>query len=75
MLLLGQMGEDEPLPVAVEIVLPAGRIQPDSAAPGGGLQNKMHLGIVPEGLIVPHALDGIGDGLLIENPALGKGYG
>ena len=59
------MGQHQPLPVLVQHFFPAvgGKLHP--AAPGQGFQLEMHLGIVAQGLVVAHALDGLGDGFLI----------
>ena len=60
-----QMGQHQPLPVFVQHFFPAvgGKLHP--AAGGQGFQLEVHLGIVAEGLVVAHALHGLGDGLLI----------
>ena len=49
----------------LQLFLPAvgGKLHP--AAPGQRLELQMHLGIVAQRLIMAHALDGLGDGLLI----------
>ena len=68
--LLGQVGEDEPLPVPVQQVLAAAGCQTDqTAAPGQGLQEEMDLGVVAQGLKVAHPLHRGGDGLLVHECA------
>ena len=64
-LLFFQMGQHQPLPVFVQNLFPAvgGKLHP--AAGRQGFQLEVHLGIVAEGLVVAHALHGLGDGLLI----------
>ena len=56
MLLFFQVGQHKPLPVLVQHFLAAvgGKLQP--AAPGAGLQQQMHLGVVAQGFVVAHAL-------------------
>ena len=44
----------------------------DAAARFAGLEQQMHLGIVPQRLIVPHALDRLRDRLSIDDAALVK---
>ena len=65
--LLGQMGQDQPLPVAVEQILRAGRAEHKAAAGRARLQNEMHLGVVAQRLVVPHALHGGADGLFVKD--------
>ena len=68
------MGQYQPLPVFIQHLFPAvgGKLHP--AAPGQRLQQQMHLGIVAQRLVMPYALHGLGDGLLIQNAARAKGY-
>ena len=68
-----QMGEDEPLPVAVQHVLAARRGAYHAAPPLAGLQQEVHLGIVAQRLIVAHALHRSGDGLFIKDAARAEG--
>ncbi|CAN3986437.1 DUF3847 domain-containing protein, partial [Dysosmobacter welbionis] len=49
-LLLRQMGQDQPLPTALQLVLRAGRPELQAAAPLPGLQQQMDLCIVAQGL-------------------------
>ena len=69
MIPLQQVGEDEPLPVQVQLVGGAGGGQLHPAAPGTRLQQEMDLGIVAQGLEVADALHRVGDGLPIQHPA------
>ena len=64
---LGQVGEDEPLPVPVQQVLAAPAVKDQTAALGQGLQEEMDLGVVAQGLKVAHPLHRGGDGLLVQN--------
>ena len=52
-----QVRQNEPLPAPRQNVLAANRVEAQSAARLTRLQQKMHLGIVPQRLIMPHALD------------------
>ena len=63
------MREDEALPVAAERILAAHRVDLDAAARFAGLEQQMHLGIVPQRLIMPHALDRLRDRLKIDDAA------
>ena len=71
--LLPQMGENQLLILPVQHIRGAYGVQHQTAAPGEGLQENVSLGIVPQGLIVPHALHGVGDGFLVENPLVVQG--
>ena len=73
--LFHQVGQYQPLPAAVQVVLGHGGGKMQPAAPLPGLQQQVHLGIMPQGLIVPHALHRPGDGLAVENAALAEGHG
>ena len=64
-----QMSHNQPLPAPVQLVLAAPGGRHHAAALGQGLQQQMHLRIVPQGFKVAHALHGAVDGLLIQNPA------
>ena len=65
MLLFFQMGQHQPLPVFIQHLFPAvgGKLQP--AAGGQRLQLEVDFRIVAEGLVVAHALHGLGDRFLI----------
>ena len=68
--LLLQMGQDEPLPVAVE-VRPRGRRRRTAArSPLPRLEQQVHLGVVAERLVVPDPLHRRGDRLPVEDAAL-----
>ena len=71
---LGQMGQNQPLPVFGQRVGRAVCRQLDAAAPGRRLQQQMHLGIVAQRLIVADALDSRRQRLLIQNAALAECY-
>ena len=66
---LQQMGENQPLPVQVQLVGGAGGGQLHPAAPGTRLQQEMDLGIVAQRFEVTDALHRAGDGLPIQHPA------
>ena len=61
--LFQQVGEDQPLPVQVQLIRGAGGGDGQAAARFAGLQQQMHLRIVPQRLKVANALHRIGDGL------------
>ena len=67
MLLLRQMGQDEPLPVQIQVVLAdrGGKLQPAARFPR--LQQQMDLRIVAQRLEMAHPLHGGGDGLPVED--------
>ena len=65
MLLLHQVGEDEPLPVQIQHVLTAQAAKDQPAAPGQRFQQQVYLGVVAQRFKVPYALHRRGDGLLI----------
>ena len=67
--LLGQMREDQALPVPVEHVLAAGGVKRQARAALGGLEQEVHLGIVAQRLKMAHALDRRRDRLLVEDAA------
>ena len=70
--LFGKVGQDQTLPVAIQLILAAGGGKHQAAAPGQGLQQQVHLCVVAQGLVVAHALHGAVDGLLIQHPALAQ---
>ena len=69
MLFFFQMGQHKALPVFVQHFFPAVCRKLHSAAPWQRFQLDMHFCIVAQGLIVPHALHRLGDGLLIQDTA------
>ena len=66
---LAQMHENEPLPVAVEVVLTDLCSENKTFATLERLKNEMYLGIVAQRLIMANALDCVFDGLFIHNLA------
>ncbi len=64
--LLSQMGEDQPLPVSIQLVLRAGRGKAQPAPPLSRLQQQVHLGIVAQRLEVSHPLYRCGNGLPVD---------
>ena len=71
---LGQVGQNQPLPVAIQRVGAATAGQLHAAAPGSRLQQQMDLGIMAQRLVVPHALHGGREGLFVQNAALAKAH-
>ena len=69
---LGHVGEDEPLPAALQHILRAGGIQHDAAAPLPRLQEQVNLGVVAQGFVVAHADHRGGDGLPVDDAPLVK---
>ncbi len=69
---LGKMGENETLPVEVQLVRRTGGGELNAAPAWGGLEQQMHLGVVAQRLKVPHALDGAGNGLPVNDAALAE---
>ena len=69
---LGQVGQDQPLPVAVQRVGAAGRGQLHAAAARGRLQQQVHLGIMAQRFIMAEALHRAGQRLFIQNAAFVK---
>ena len=65
--LFRQVGQNEPLPVAVQLVLAAGRGEAESAAPGQRLQQQMDLRVVPQRLVVADSHSGGGDSFLVKD--------
>ena len=65
-----QMRENKPLPVPREHILAAHGVQHDPAPRLAGLEQQVNLRIVPQGLIVPHALNGSHDCLLVDDISL-----
>ena len=72
MLLFFQVGENQPLPVPIQHLLPAVGVKLHPAAPGQRFQLQMHFGVVAEGLVMAHALHRLGDGFLIQYTALAE---
>ncbi len=71
--LLGQMPEDQPLPVQGQRIGRAHRVELQAGAGLRRLHQQVDLGVVPQRLIMPHALDRGGDGLKIDDIALVEG--
>ena len=69
------MRQNEPLPVAVERVLAADRVEHEPASGRERLQEQMYLGIVAQRLEMPHALDPFRDRLAVEDVTGVKGDG
>ena len=69
---LGKVRENETLPVEVQLVRRTGGGKLNTAPARGGLEQQMHLGVVAQRLEVPDALDGVGDGLLVNDAALAE---
>ena len=65
--LFRQMRQDQPLPVQRQRVRRAHGVKLQAGAGLCRLHQQMHLGIVPQRLIMPHALDRRGDRLKIDN--------
>ena len=65
--LFRQMRQNQPLPVQRQRVRRAHGIELQAGAGLCRLHQQMHLGIVPQRLIMPHALDRRGDRLKIDN--------
>ena len=65
-----QMRQNEALPAPRENVLTANRVKAQTAARLAGLHEQVYLGIVPQRLVMSHALHGVGDRLLINDAAL-----
>ena len=72
--LLPQMGENQPLPAAVQVILRAAAAKDQAAAPLPRLQQQPHLGVVAQGLIVAHPLHGVRDGLPVDDAAWAEGH-
>jgi len=70
---LGQMPEDQPLPVQGQRVGRTHRVELQAGAGLRRLHQQVDLGVVPQRLIMPHALDRGGDGLEIDDIALVEG--
>ena len=68
--LLREVREYEPLPVCRELVFPAVRGEDHAAPRLSRLEQQVHLRIVPQRLVVAHALDPGAYRLLIEDAAL-----
>ena len=69
-----QVGQDQPLPVQVQLIGGAGRGQPQAAAPGAGFQQQVDLGVVPQRLKVAHPLHRAGDGLPVDDVSRAEGH-
>ena len=65
--LFRQMRQDQPLPVQRQRVRRTHGIELQAGARLRRLHQQMHLGIVPQRLIMPHALDRRGDRLKIND--------
>ena len=72
MLTLGQMGQNQPLPVAIQIVFRQGRGHRDSTARLPRLQQNMSFGIMTERLKMTRTFDRRGDGLAVQDGAGAK---
>ena len=70
--LFGQMGQDQPLPVQVQLIGGAVAFKSQPAAAGQRLHQQVHLGVVTQRLIVTDALNRGGNGLLVKNAPLLK---
>ena len=66
------MREDQTLPVAVKIVLRHERRKLQSAAARERFQQQMHLRVVAQRFVVPHALRRGGDRFLVNDAACAK---
>ena len=71
---LGQMGQHEPLPIFAQRVGRAVGRQLDAAAPRGGFQQQMHLGVVAQRFVVADALHRGGQRFFVQNAALREGH-
>ncbi len=67
---LFKMGEYQPLPVDVEVVLAAVGVVLQPRARFAGLKQQVDLRVMPQRLVVTDALDGRRDGFLIRDAAL-----
>ena len=67
---LGQVGEDEPLPVAGQHVLAAPGGQHQAGPLGQGLQEEVDLGVVPQGLSGPPPSTGAAMVSFVQDAAL-----
>ena len=72
---LGKVRQDQPLPVEIQLVRRTGGGKLHAAAARRGFEQQMHLRVVAQRLEVPHALDGVCDGFLINDAALAEGDG
>ena len=73
MLALHQVCENEPLPVAVQHVLGAHGVNLQPRPPLQRLQEQVHLGVVAQGLKVPHTFHRLGQGLQVDDAAGAEG--
>ena len=62
-----QVSQNQLLVIAVQHIRGAHGVEHQPAAPGQGLQQQMHLGVVAQGFKMSHALHGIFNGFLVEN--------
>ena len=67
MLFFLEMREDEPLPVPVEEIFAADRVENQSAARFERLEKQMHLRVVPQRFEMSDALDGFRDGFFVHD--------
>ena len=74
MLTLGQVGQNQPLPIAVQIIFGQGRAHSDSAARLPWFQQDMRFGIMTERLEMTCAFDRRSDGLTVQDGAGAKGH-
>ena len=69
MLLFPQVGEDQVPPVALQYLVGTAVREYEAAPSREGFHEKMHLRVMPEGLIVPDPFHRISDGLPVEHTA------
>ena len=62
-----KMSEYQPLPVPVKDILTAYGIICDPRPPWHGTYKDMGFRVMPQGLVVAHSLDGLSNGLLIND--------
>ena len=67
---LGQVGQNQPLPVSVQRVRPAGGGKLHAAAALPRLKQQVNLSIVAQGLVMPHALNRCTERFFVEDAAL-----
>ena len=70
--LFRQMGQNQPLPVQIQLVGGTVGGQNQAAAPGSGLQEEMHFSIVAQGFEMADALHGVCDGFPVADGALSE---
>ena len=71
--LFQHMGFNQPLPVQRKVIHMAPADKAYAAAPLRRDEPHMHLGVVPQRLVMPHAYAGRGDGLLVQHPGRAEG--